>query len=130
MGRDNKWRGATYNTYGDSARKVEKAAFEEHGTLVRLVECEIPTAEVSIDGRFVYTTKQKPLKDGYAKTEEYIDDDVMLDARFRVKDRQGVWGKCRIAYIAITEFKCITSCNFLYAVGVQGNGCFYGVFKV
>ena len=41
-----------------------------------------PKDEVCINGRFVYTNKQKPLGDGHTKTDAYVDNRGILDARF------------------------------------------------
>ena len=57
----------TYNKYGGAARRIEIEAIGEHGTFVRTLATEIPEGEVVIDGRFVYTTKHRPVKSGYAK---------------------------------------------------------------
>ena len=45
----------------------------------------VPKDEVCINGRFVYATNHKPLTAGHARTDEYIDDIIRLDARSCVK---------------------------------------------
>ena len=45
--------------------------------------------EVCINGMFVYTIKHKPLEAGHPKTDAYVADQRMPDARFRLKCSQG-----------------------------------------
>ena len=47
-----------------------------------------PKGEVCINRRFAYTAKQRPLKAGRAKTEEYIDIAGRADSRFCAKGCQ------------------------------------------
>ena len=80
----------TYNNYGDAARKIEIEieAIEKHGAFIRIPFCRIPIDESLIEGRFVYTIKNKPLSAGYEKTDAYLDENRKLDARFCVKGFQ------------------------------------------
>ena len=41
-----------------------------------------------IDGRFVYTMKNKPIAVGHKKTGAYVEENMKLDARFRVSGFQ------------------------------------------
>ena len=52
----------------------------------------VPRDGVCIDGRFVYTTKQKPSGEGHTKTEAYVDDQRRLDSRSCVKGFQEASG--------------------------------------
>ena len=45
----------------------------------------VPKDEVCINGRFGYTSKHKPLKDGHARADGYIGDQRRLDSSFCVK---------------------------------------------
>ena len=48
--------------------------------------------EICINGRFVYTAKHNPVKDGHARTDAYIYDPRRLDARFCVRGFQEAVG--------------------------------------
>ena len=86
MGATRNSEGGTYNWYGGTAREVEIQALEAHGAFLRLLRKGVPRDEACIKGRFAYTTKHKPSKDGHARTDVYIDGHRRLDALFRVKD--------------------------------------------
>ena len=74
-------KGETSNCYGGAARQEAIKALEGHGPFIRLVRKDVPKDEVCINGRFVYAIKNKPLKDGHAETDAYIDSPRRLDAR-------------------------------------------------
>ena len=73
----------------------------------------VPSDEVCINGRFVYTAKRKPVKAGHTKTESYVDDQRRLDARFcAISFQEEVGGRPR-SDGAIARFKSCTSGEFL-----------------
>ena len=78
-----------YNYYGDSERHVEIRALRDHVKFIRVSSKDLPRDEACIDGAFAYTTKQKSLKAGRAKTDAYVDGRRRLDARFCAKGQQG-----------------------------------------
>ena len=48
--------------------------------------------EICISGRFVYTSKHKPLGDGHARTDAYVDGRRRLGARFFAKGlKEAIW---------------------------------------
>ena len=49
---------------------------------IMLTSKDFPSDGVCINGRFVYATKHKQLRESRAITEAYMDDRRMLDARF------------------------------------------------
>ena len=51
-------------------------------TFVRVLRCGASEGEVRVNGRFVYAKKHKSAQEGRAKTEEYIDSERRLVARF------------------------------------------------
>ena len=59
---------ATYNKYGDTARKIEIESLGKHGTCFRGDVSEIPGCCSVIGGRLAYAAKNKSLISGYAKT--------------------------------------------------------------
>ena len=59
-------KGGTYNCYGDTARKIEIGALEEHGDSIRVLRMDVHKYIVCIDDS-VYAIKHRPLKSGHAK---------------------------------------------------------------
>ena len=72
----------TCNYYGDAARQVEIISLGCHGEFIMVLCRDVPRDGVCINGRFAYTTKQKPLGAWHAKTEAYVGEHRMLDERF------------------------------------------------
>ena len=61
----------TYNCYGGASRQVEIEELEDHGVFRRALRKDVPKDEVCINGRFVYTTKHKPMEAGHPRTASY-----------------------------------------------------------
>ena len=66
---------------------------KKHGNFARSPFGEIPNGASLIEGRFAYAIKNKPLSEGYEKTDAYIDESKKLDAGFRVNGFQELVGK-------------------------------------
>ena len=93
MGRKETQRGGTYNSSGNSERKLGIQALEERGASIRVANAkeDVPKDEVCITGWFVYTMKNEPLQAGRSKTGAYIDHERRLDDRFFANGCQVPW---------------------------------------
>ena len=81
-----------YNKHGAAARKIEIEAVEKHGAPDRISFSQIPNGGSLIEGRFVYTIKNKPTSAGYGETGAYLDENRKLDARFCAEGFQELVG--------------------------------------
>ena len=66
----------------DATGEIEIGALEEPGTFITPLRKGVPKYEVCISGGFVYTIRNKPLRDGHTKTDAYVDNRRRLAARF------------------------------------------------
>ena len=82
----------TYKYYGGSARQIEIGALRDHGIFIRVLSNDAPRDGVCIRGRFAYTTKRSPLQAGHEKSEAYVGNRRMLDARFARNAPNRIWG--------------------------------------
>ena len=73
---------------GAPREKLKSKQSKKHGTFIRVPFDQIPPGESLIEGRFVYTIKNKPLSAGYGKTGAYLDENRKLDAGFCVEGFQ------------------------------------------
>ena len=105
-----------YNSYGVASRSVEINDFVENNTIVRVLNDGVTQGEVCIDGRFVYTTRRKSLKEGHTKPESQIDDGRRSDARFCAKLPQGDVGTNDVA--PTSELR---SLGVLFSIIAYGN---------
>ena len=63
--------GETHNFYGDDAMDIEIQSVRREWGIYNGIRKNVPRDGGCINGRFMYTTKRKPLKAGHTRTEAY-----------------------------------------------------------
>ena len=71
----------TFNKYGNAARLIELAEFENRGAVEVISKENVPYGAKFVTGRFVYTIKEKPTSESKPRTNAHIDHIRKLDAR-------------------------------------------------
>ena len=98
---------------------------------IRVLRMDVPKDECCINGRFFYSARHKPLNDGHARADAYIDDQSWLGARFCVKGFQEAIGGN--AYAPTEKLQSLRVCLSIIAYrkwNLMGNGCFEGLLEV